>query len=299
MKKVIYLLINVSFFLPNSLNSHVINSQEREEKTGIKRNTLYNREEIKVRWKKAALENCDEIPCLIAPSFTCGNSTIIDMDGNTYTTVSVGTQCWAVENLKVRKYNDGTAIPIESTGGADGLSTIWQNLTTGAYTIYGNELSSGTNATNYGFLYNWYASKGISTIGSTSYKNICPAGWHVPTDDDWTTIIQYIDPTSRASTAGIQSTTAGGKLKSTSTLWNSANPTSLGTDNFGFTALPGGFRNTSGSFSSISYSAFFWSVAECDYFGAWYRALFFNVGYVDRFTYNFKSVGASVRCIRN
>jgi uncharacterized protein (TIGR02145 family) len=137
----------------------------------------------------------------------CSSLTVIDVDNNTYSTVAIGNQCWTKTNLKVTQYNDGiTAIPLENTGGSGGSSMAWQNLVTGAYTIYGNESSTQTNATNYGFLYNWYAAAGIS---GTSTKNICPTGWKVPSDADWTTLIQYIDNSASATAVGSQSTTAG------------------------------------------------------------------------------------------
>ncbi len=167
----------------------------------IKRNATYNLEEIKVRWKKAALENCTGVPCVTAPPFTCETSTVSDIDNNVYNTVSIGTQCWTKENLKVTKYNDNTAIPLNATGGSSGTSGSW-SVTTGAYTIYGNELSTSTIATNYGFLYNWYA--------ATDSRKICPTGYHVPTDSDWNILVKFID--SGADTSSIsstQSTSAG------------------------------------------------------------------------------------------
>jgi uncharacterized protein (TIGR02145 family) len=160
--------------------------------------------------------------------FLCGTSTIADFDGNTYNTVLIGTQCWTKENLKVTKYNDGTAITLDATqtSPTDGTSLTWQNRLAGAYTIYGNESSTGANVTNYGFLYNWYAAKGISATGSVSYKNLCPTGWHVPSDSDWNKLVKFIhsgaDTTSIPSADGSfsQSSNAGTKLKKISLMGN-------------------------------------------------------------------------------
>ncbi len=238
-----------------------------------------------MRWKKSALENCAGIPCVPR----CGDLTIRDVDGNAYNTVQIGTQCWTTTNLKVTKYNDGiTSIPLNNTYTSGTVSTVWQGLTTGAYTIYGNEASSGTNATNYGFLYNYYAAAGIITAGGTSTKNICPMGYHVPTDSDWTVITNFLGGAS----------VAGGKMKQTgTTLWNTPN---TGADNTsGFTGLPGGFRDSDGSFIFITNIAFFWSATEFDTSTAWYLSLYSFGGLVIRNNFYNKSVGASIRCLRD
>jgi uncharacterized protein (TIGR02145 family) len=232
-----------------------------------------------------------------APPFTCGTSTVSDIDGNAYATVLIGTQCWTVTNLKVTKYDDGTAIPDQTSISP---SSNWGTLQTGARTDYtgATGIPSGqTYVSTYGYLYNWYAVKGIATAGSTTYKNICPTGWHVPTDGEWTSLIQFTVPTETVSATvnGIQSLNAGGKLKSTSTLWNTATPE---TDNFGFTALPGGYRNIDGSFYDIRNNAFFWSAAESGSGDAWGRLLYDGIGFVNRDSAS-KSVGASVRCLRD
>ena len=273
---------------------------KEKENLDTKRKASFNLEEIKVRWKKAALENCPGVPCVVtppAPSFTCGTSTVSDIDNNVYSIVSIGTQCWTKENLKVTKYNDGTSILLNNTYTSGTVSTVWQGLTVGAYTIYGNESSSGSNATNYGFLYNWYASKGIVNAGSTTYKNICPTGYHVPTDSDWNKLVKFIDPgADTSSTSPTQSTTAGTKLKKNDALW----ATNTGTDNYGFSALPGGYRNDDGSFDGVRDIAVFWSASENVNVGAWLRYLnnISGGGGVYRDNY-YKSYGASVRCLRD
>ena len=325
MKKSIYISNYLSIYLSFSLNGHILNRQEIGKGTSIERNTIFNLEELKVRWKKAALENCPGVPYITATAAgsptsvvatnavgssaasaasaavtpaaasSCPTLTITDVDGNVYNTVSIGTQCWTKTNLKVTKYNDNTSIPLNNTYTSGTVSTVWQGLTTGAYTIYGNESNSGANATNYGFLYNWYAAKGITTTGSTTYKNICPTGYHVPTDSDWNKLVKFIHSgADTSSTSSTQSTTAGTKLKKNDALWL----TNTGTDDYGFFGLPGGYRYSNGSFLFIRTSAFFWSATEGGGSSAWFRSLYNEVGDVDR-NYGNKSVGASVRCLRD
>ena len=261
-----------------------------------------------MRWKKAALENCPGAPCVVtppgppAPSFTCGTS-VSDIDNNVYGIVAIGTQCWTKENLKVTKYNDGTAIPLNNTYTSSTVSTVWQGLTDGAYTIYNNETSAGTNASNYGFLYNWYAAKGIATPGSPTYKNLCPTGYHVPTDSDWNKLVKFIDSGADTSSSSVtQSLSAGTLMKSALALWNVVPPASLGTNTSGFSALPGGIRSGNGGFGGIGYFAYFWSSTEFGLTDAWRRRLDYNDDGVDRFSTLFghgKSTGFSVRCLRD
>jgi uncharacterized protein (TIGR02145 family) len=183
----------------------------------------------------------------------CTSPTVLDVDGNSYNTVSIGSQCWTQSNLRVSKYNDGTDINLDASGGSTGTtSQTWTARTTGAYTIYANETITGTNATTYGFLYNWYA--------LTDSKKLCPSGWHVPTDEEFTLLIQALDPSAIPSDNGQQGNNVGSKLKQTGTsLWSdNADATNVS----GFTALPGGFRSGGGSFISIRNIAFFWSTSE-------------------------------------
>jgi uncharacterized protein (TIGR02145 family) len=236
----------------------------------------------------------------VCPSLT------ITYNSYTYNAVAIGTQCWMQENLRTRLYNDGTEISFNNSGGSGGTtSQTWSSLTYGAHTLYAYDslTTPSSNLSNYGYLYNWYAAKGIATAGSTTYKNICPTGWHVPTDSDWNKLIRSIDSVAdTSSTSTTQSTIAGGKMKSTGDntagtgLWNSPN---TGADNAsGFTVLPGGFRSNDGSFLNISYFAFFWSASENDNLNAWNRNLNFFNSDVYR-SLDSKSVGASVRCLRD
>jgi len=254
----------------------VENTISEKQPLEIKRNATYNLEEIKVRWKKAALENCPGVPCIVAPPFTCGTTTISDLDGNSYNTVLIGTQCWTKENLKVTKYNDGTTIPDETanTGG-------WGGLTTGARSDY---TGAASYIANYGYLYNWYAAVGIVTpMGGSPTKNICPTGWHVPTNTEWTTLTDYL--------GGL--TVAGTVMKKDDAKWTS----NTGTNTSVFSGLPGGYR-VPGSFSGIGSSAFFWSASGYDPSIAWNRSLSGSNGLVGSNVTN-KSTGLSVRCLRD
>jgi len=240
--------------------------------------------------------------------FTCGTNTVSDIDGNPYNTVLIGNQCWTKENLRVRRYNDGTWIRFDNSGGSLGTtSQTWAGtgLNYGAHTIYANDsVASPSYLTTYGYLYNWYAAKGIATSGSTTYKNICPTGWHVPTDSDWNKLVKSIH--SDADTTGsvdIQSASAGAKLKKNDALWAS----NTGTDDYGFSALPGGFRIGdigNNSFSDVRDFALFWSSTEWTNCCGWIRYLnkdnsnFYRFNYI-RTIYFYKSVGASVRCLKD
>ena len=279
----------------------VNNLLKEKENLDTKRKALYNLEEIKVRWKKAALENCPGVPCVVtppAPSFTCGTTTVSDIDGNTYNIVLIGTQCWTKENLKVTRYNDGTPIPLDASGGpvGNGSTQTWTTLMSGAYTISAN---TGSNATIFGFLYNWNAAVGIISPGVSSTKNICPTGYHVPTDSDWNKLVKFIDSAADTTTtiAGTQSTSAGTKLKKKDALWF----TNLGTDDFLFSALPGGQRNFwTGQFVGLNDDTYFWSatVNINNSISAWTRYVKANNGDVLRNNIS-KFMGVSVRCLKD
>jgi uncharacterized protein (TIGR02145 family) len=270
---------------------------KEKENLDTKRKASYNLDEIKVRWKKAALENCPGVPCVVTPpppSFTCGTSTVTDVDGNAYNTKLIGSQCWTTSNLKVTKYNDGTLIP-DLTASSN---RPWAP-TSGARTGYNiNVVPLSSYVGTFGYLYNWYA--------VNDSRKLCPIGWHVPTDAEWTIMIQQLDNMASATAVGIQSTTAGTVIKSTVTNtavgsglgWNPASPPNPGTNTSGFSGLQGGLRSNDGSFYFIRTAAFFWSATEIDGISAWMRYLGSSFGGVGRSSY-YKSVGASVRCLRD
>ena len=280
----------------------VNNLLKEKENLDTKRKASYNLDEIKVRWKKAALENCPGVPCVVtppAPSFTCP-STVTDVDGNVYNTKLIGSsQCWTTTNLKVTKYNDGILITDLSTS----PDIAWDQSVIGARTGYiGVPLSDYVGT--FGYLYNWRA--------VNDPRKLCPDGWHVPTDAEWTIMIQSLVPNEVLSVTlgSSESTSAGTVMKSTTTNtlatagsglgWDPATPTGPGGNNAsGFSGLPGGVRINSGNFVYIRSQAYFWSAIETsDNSRAWYRDLNLNDGRVYRSNLN-KSFGASVRCLKD
>ena len=198
----------------------------------------------------------------------CGDS--IEYGGQWYTTVQIGSQCWMAENLATTKYNDGTDIPLV-TG-----NTAWGSLTTPGYCWYNND--SATYGNTYGAIYNWY---------TVNTGNLCPTGWHVSTDGEWTTLTTYLGGES----------VAGGKLKETGTThWNP--PNTGATNETGFTALPGGRRGYSGTFGNIGNYGFWWSATEFSTDRAWYRIMYYDDSDVGRGN-DRKKFGFSVRCLRD
>jgi uncharacterized protein (TIGR02145 family) len=201
-------------------------------------------------------------------------SDMTDIDGNVYKVVKIGTQIWMAENLKVTHYKDGTLIP--EVQAVFGPPVSWLNMTTGGWCYYNNDAA---NNTAYGKLYNWHA---------VNSGKLAPQGWHVPTDAEWITLVNYL--------GGFQ--LAGGKMKAT-TLWNSPN---TGADNSsGFAAVPGGGRGGSNgslaAFGSIGVSGIFWSSTPKEG-GAWYYSMDYLSTMVTT-NYEEQRSGLSVRCVKD
>jgi len=193
---------------------------------------------------------------------------VTDADGNTYNTVTIGTQCWLRENLKTTKYRNGSSISNVTDG------TAWNDLSTPAYCWYNNDIS--TFKSLYGALYNWYA---VNT------GNLCPNGWHVPSEAEWTTLIIYLGGNN----------IAADKLKEVGTThWENPN---TGTNSTGFTALPGGERFIS-SFLFYGSMGIWWSSTEESSSNATERGINGSI-IMDRMTTNNKEYGLSVRCMKN
>jgi uncharacterized protein (TIGR02145 family) len=220
---------------------------------------------------------------------------ITDIDGNTYQSVSNCGLTFTKQNLNVSKYSDGTPIPQVTD------PTAWQNLTTGAWCYYNNDPANGAV---YGKLYNWYAVAGIYDTASAANpalrKKLAPAGWHVPTDSEWSNLINCLDP--NADGGDNFNNVAGGKMKSTGTLqagtglWQ--NPNTDATNASGFTGIPAGYRNSDGPFNDIGIIGVWWSSSENSTTGAWDRYLYYDYGLAAR-DLNDKRNGYSVRCVRD
>ena len=198
----------------------------------------------------------------LAP-FTCGQA--VTYEGQTYNTIQIGTQCWFQENLNV-----GTKI--------NGSLDQSDNSIIEKYCY--NDLES--NCDVYGGLYQWNEMMQYST--TPGVQGICPTGWHLPTDGEWTTLTDYL--------GGIS--VAGGKMKETGTAhWSP--PNTGATNSSGFTALPGGCCG-SPTFNGLTNYTYFWSSSQYDATSAWLRSLAFNSASVIRYS-NFKIAGFSARCL--
>jgi uncharacterized protein (TIGR02145 family) len=192
-----------------------------------------------------------------------------DIDGDVYTSVTIGTQVWMVENLKTTRYSNGDLI---GTTTPDTLDILGESTPKYQWACNGNK----SNVNTYGRLYTWYA--------VTDTRNVCPTGWHVPSDAEWTTLTTYLGGES----------VAGDKLKETGTTHWSA-PNEGATNSSGFTALPGGYRAYNGAFGT---DGRWWSSTESEMGTAYGRSMFHNGSNVDR-AIQYKNFGWSVRCLRD
>jgi uncharacterized protein (TIGR02145 family) len=194
--------------------------------------------------------------------------TVTDIDGNSYNVIAIGNQVWMKENLKTTKYKNNIGIQNITDNAA------WSGLTTGAYCWYDNNI---TNKSIYGALYNWY---------TVNTGNLCPTGWHVPTDAEWTTLTTFLGGKD----------VAGSKLKEAGTVhWNS--PNSYATNESGFTGIPGGFRVEDASFAAIGDNCLLMLNVDNGN-----MAEYANLAIEHGHAYSmpaYKNEGSSVRCIKD
>ena len=198
---------------------------------------------------------------------------LLDLDGNKYDIVTIGAQVWMKQNLNTSRYNNGTAIPNVTD------NATWTGLSTGARCYYNND--SVTYSSTYGALYNWY---------TVNTGNLCPTGWHVPTNSEWTTLITYLGGES----------IAGGKLKEAGLAhWQS--PNANATNETGFSALPCGNRFYDPStYFNIGEYGYWWCSAETGTVNPLYMGMNYNSGYVSTYaSYNGYKYGISVRCLKD
>ena len=205
---------------------------------------------------------------------------VIDIDGNYYKTVKIGNQTWFAENLKTARYQNGDSIQNITDG------SNWNSVQYGAWSYYNNDIKYNCP---YGKLYNGYVA--IDT------RNVCPTGWHVPTDGEWNVLIKNIDPI--ADTTCIycyQSTVAGGKLKSqTKIYWENNN---ISNNETGFSAIGGGMRSD-GVFGYIRSNGYYWSKTKNNPNNSWDHYMYSGTSNVTRDPYGNLNEGFSIRCIKD
>ena len=216
-----------------------------------------------------------------------GTPTVTDIDGNVYITVLIGSQCWMAENMKVTNYNNGAIIPNVKE------PNEWLNLSTGAYVWYDNDPSWKDP---YGALYNWF------TV--VDENGLCPEGWHIPSHNEWTELTNFIGGTGAPHANELKScrqvsSPLGGECNTSEhPRWDDSNNSVFGTDDYGFSALPGGYRVGLGQFNLLGGYGAWWSSTEYSYWFSWGRSMFWDTENVGNF-YDYKQVGRSVRCLKD
>jgi uncharacterized protein (TIGR02145 family) len=223
------------------------------------------------------------------PVANSNSNTVTDVEGNVYRTVKIGNQVWTAENLQTTKYNDGS--PILNITDKITWDSCYFTLTA-AYCHYNNTTNSDS-IKKFGVLYNWFAvNTGI----------LAPSGWHVPTDEEWDTLQDYLI----VNGYNWDETTTGNKIAKSmaaQTDWKSSSESSLGNDlpqnnKSGFSALPSGVRDIDYGFYGRDSNSYWWSSTNGGACGSWYRGL--SLDYEDFLKpFNAKSSGFSVRLVRD
>ena len=222
--------------------------------------------------------------------FVCGNTVVYY--GEVYTTISINGQCWFAENLRTTKYPNGTDI---TKGPAANLAAGWSDVATAYYSCPSNsgntveDCGAASGSTKLGMLYQWKtAMNGSTTSGA---QGICPTGWHIPTNNEQYLLENYLKTgaSCNVNTSGWDCDGSATKLKTTTPTWD-------GTNTYGFTALPTGYRYINGGFSYSGTYMLIWSSTEFDASTAWRRLLSSASSTINRSTAS-KANAVSVRCI--
>jgi uncharacterized protein (TIGR02145 family) len=257
----------------NYSNAIDLGTATTKTETGLTCNTEYTR----YAWAYNAYGNSTPVTlnqttsaCSGAP---CAGTPTVSYGGQTYNTVQIGSQCWLKENLNI-----GTMI--------SGSSDQTNNGVIEKYCFNDDP----ANCAVYGGLYQW--NEMMQYLTTAGIQGICPSGWHIPTDAQWTAITDFLGGES----------VAGGKMKTTGTietgtgLWY--DPNYGATNESGFSAVPAGYRLFSGTFDNIGNIGYWWSSIESSTNSAWYRSNYSSHGYVYRISVS-KYSGFSVRCLRD
>jgi uncharacterized protein (TIGR02145 family) len=216
---------------------------------------------------------------------------VTDIDGNVYHIVRIGTQEWTMENLRVARYNDGTAIPMDTS------AVTWADTAAPKFCYYGNTTNTDS-IRKFGALYNWYV------LSRRNPHKIAPAGWHVPSDSEWTILENYLI----ANGYNWDGSTSGNKMAKSlaaQTDWQASSfdgaigKDLTGNNASGFSALPGGYRILTGNFINFGLYTIWWSATEFDASYAWFRCLSNDFASTYKINSFNKKFGFSVRLVRD
>jgi uncharacterized protein (TIGR02145 family) len=220
--------------------------------------------------------------CKKTNSETASNSSVTDASGNKYPTVVIGTQTWMAENLRTTKFRDGSNVPLVTDNVQWEFNSI--NNTKLPMMCWYNHDQTAYTANKYGALYNWH----VINPASNGNKNICPAGWHVPSDDEWSILTNFLGGES----------IAGGKMKSVG-YQHWPRPNTGATNSSGFSGFPGGFRLYYGIFGSVGSDGLWWSSTESDAGRAWYRTMKYNSSSLIRSNFSSTENALCIRCLKD
>jgi len=219
-------------------------------------------------------------------------NSLVDIDNNTYPIVTIGTQVWMAKNLATTRYSDGVSVTFVSG------KEWWNGLYSPGMCWYNNNI---VNKTIHGGMYSWY----VVDKASNGNHNICPSGWHVPQDVEWTTLQNYLI----SNGYNYDSSFSGNKISksmATSTGWFFSDIEGvIGNSDYpmfqnisGFSALPSGYRYGNGDFCNLGGYAFWWSIKQFDTENAWFCGLLYD-NTVCYFGHNYKGNGFSIRCVKD